>query len=141
MNSANSSTVPLCVDLDGTLVHSDMLIESGLMLIRQQPATVFRLPGWLMGGKANLKHQIASRVDFSNATIPYNQDVVEFVRKERASRQTVDSTTLAMMKTTFWYGQVPERRWLFPLRMALPSLVLSVFLIFLMPTIFSSEIT
>jgi len=89
MNSANSNSVPLCVDLDGTLVRSDMLIESGLMLIRQQPATVFKLPGWLLGGKANLKHQIASRVDFSNATIPYNEEVVEFVREARGERQTV----------------------------------------------------
>jgi len=59
------------------------------MLIRQQPATVFKLPGWLLAGKANLKHQIASRVDFSAATIPYNQDVVDFVQEARANRQTV----------------------------------------------------
>jgi len=89
MNSANNSTVPLCVDLDGTLVRSDMLIESCLMLIRQQPGAIFKLPGWLLGGKANLKHQIASRVDFSAATIPYNQEVVEFIRQERSNRQTV----------------------------------------------------
>ena len=79
----------MCVDLDGTLVRTDMLIESCLMLIRQQPATIFKLPGWLLGGKANLKHQIASRVDFSAATIPYNQDVVDYVREARASRQTI----------------------------------------------------
>ena len=89
MDSAANNTVPLCVDLDGTLVRSDMLIESCLMLIRQRPGTIFKLPGWLLGGKANLKHQIASRVDFSNATIPYNQDVVDFVREARADRQTV----------------------------------------------------
>lgn len=81
--------LPLCVDLDGTLVRSDMLIESALMLLKQQPHSVFAFPLWLLKGKATLKHEIAQRVDLSVANILYNQEIVEYVRHERQQRETV----------------------------------------------------
>ena len=37
--------VPLCVDLDGTLVRSDMLHESTLELLKTAPLSLARLPG------------------------------------------------------------------------------------------------
>jgi len=89
MSSTKNAEVPLCVDLDGTLVNTDLLFESALMLIRQEPVCVFKLPIWLLKGKANLKHQIAKRVDLSSAIIPYNQDVIDFVKSQRSQRPTV----------------------------------------------------
>ena len=44
--------LPLCVDLDGTLVKSDTLADSVCVLARTHPWDLLRLPGWLMGGKA-----------------------------------------------------------------------------------------
>lgn len=81
--------LPLCVDLDGTLVRSDMLIESALMLLKQQPHSIFAFPLWLLKGKATLKHEIAQRVDLSAANILYNEEIVEYVRHERQQRETV----------------------------------------------------
>lgn len=64
---------PLCVDLDGTLVNSDLLYESLLALLRQQSWRIFFLPFWLFRGKAYLKQQIAMRVELDPALLPYNQ--------------------------------------------------------------------
>ena len=81
---------PLCVDLDGTLLRTDLLHEALSVLLRQQPLLVFLLPFWLFsGGKARLKSEIASRVDFSAAEFPVNEQVVEFTRAEQEKRQTV----------------------------------------------------
>ena len=37
--------VPLCVDLDGTLITTDLLLESTLAFVRSDPRAVLRLPG------------------------------------------------------------------------------------------------
>ena len=48
---------PLCVDLDGTLIKTDLLWESLLVLLKQNPLLVVLLPLWLIKGKAYLKHE------------------------------------------------------------------------------------
>lgn len=80
----------LCVDLDGTLIHSDMLHETVLGLVKSDPLSVLRLPYWLFAGKANLKQKIADRVPFEPASLPYNLDFVEWLRQQRtAGRQLI----------------------------------------------------
>lgn len=83
-----NNKIPLCVDLDGTLLRSDLLYESFLMLARQKPLTALQAPLWLLKGKANLKAEIASRVDFSDARLPLNEDVLAFVREAQGQRPT-----------------------------------------------------
>ena len=36
--------VPLCIDLDGTLIRSDTLFESVLQLLKREPWLVLALP-------------------------------------------------------------------------------------------------
>src|SRR5580698_8117884 len=62
----------LCVDLDGTLVKSDTLIDSMLVMARQKPLTLLNLPVWLMQGKAALKRHIAQSVTLDVEHLPYN---------------------------------------------------------------------
>ena len=76
---------PLCVDLDGTLIKSDLLWESLLALLKQNPLSIFQLPFWLLKGKAHLKHEIARRVTLDVTTLPYQQELVEFLSSERQS--------------------------------------------------------
>lgn len=51
---------PLCVDLDGTLLRTDLLVESVFALFKQNILYAFLLPVWLLKGKAHLKQQIES---------------------------------------------------------------------------------
>ena len=44
--------LPLCVDLDGTLIKTDLLIEALIKLVKQQPFLFFWAPVWLLRGKA-----------------------------------------------------------------------------------------
>jgi 4-hydroxybenzoate polyprenyltransferase len=81
--SNRSSTVPICVDLDGTLIHSDLLFESFLLLLKQQPLFVFLIPFWLLQGKAFLKAQIAQRVVLNPLALPYNQELLLWLYKQR----------------------------------------------------------
>ena len=70
----------LCVDLDGTLLNSDILYESVLALLAKNPLFLLVLPLWLLRGKAFLKREIARRVQLPADTLPYNPQVLELLR-------------------------------------------------------------
>ena len=85
--------LPLCVDLDGTLVKSDTLADSLCVLARTHPWDLLRLPGWLLGGKARLKREVSTRAPLNAAHLPYNETLIVFLREQAASgRQLYLST-------------------------------------------------
>lgn len=75
---------PVYVDLDDTLISTDMLWESMCFLASQRPVSVFGLPLWLTRGKAGFKQAIAERVSFDPALLPYRPEVLEYLRGEKA---------------------------------------------------------
>lgn len=76
--------LPLVIDLDGTLLRSDLLQESALRLLQVAPLQVLRLPAWLLAGKAVLKRRIAEQVDIDVTTLPYDERVLAWIDEERA---------------------------------------------------------
>jgi 4-hydroxybenzoate polyprenyltransferase/beta-phosphoglucomutase-like phosphatase (HAD superfamily) len=66
------SPIPVFVDLDGTLVHTDLLVESALRFVLRHPFRSPILLLWLLAGKAHLKSELARRVELDAATLPYN---------------------------------------------------------------------
>jgi 4-hydroxybenzoate polyprenyltransferase len=88
-NQAASSAIPLCVDLDGTLLRTDSLYESTLILLKANPLRAVLLPIWLLRGKAVLKHEIASRVTLDPATLPYHPELLAHLREEHAKGRQI----------------------------------------------------
>lgn len=82
--AASTGRKPLCVDLDGTLVKSDTLIDSLLVLARNRPLLLFKLPGALLRGKAGFKAFVTSHVELDVAHLPYNRKLVHFLQQERS---------------------------------------------------------
>lgn len=76
----NSPNHALCVDLDGTLLRSDLLHESLLALLARNPFYLFLLPFWLLKGKAAFKREIATRVEVTANTLPYDMRILELLR-------------------------------------------------------------
>jgi len=92
-DTPTSDLSPLCVDLDGTLVKSDTLVDSLLLLARTHPALLFRVPAALLGGKAQFKAFVTSRVELDVAHLPYNRKLLHFLQQERArGRQLILAT-------------------------------------------------
>lgn len=73
------------VDLDGTLILSDLLHESALKLIRQSPWSVLAMPAWLAQGKAVLKARIAADTELAVADLPYNEGLLSWLHEERSA--------------------------------------------------------
>jgi len=83
----------LVVDLDGTLTRTDTLIESILLLIKKSPLIVFYLPLWLIRGRLFFKNKIAERISLNVETLPYNENLIAFLKDQKlAGRKLVLAT-------------------------------------------------
>ena len=78
-----STEAPLVVDLDGTLIKTDLLYESLFGLIKQGYSFLL-VPIWLIKGKAHLKNEIAKRVNLDIGVLPYNEQFLGFLREQKA---------------------------------------------------------
>ena len=79
----------LYVDVDGTLIRSDLLVESALSLVFRNPLWLFALVFWLIKGKANLKSELVARVRLDPTLLPYRADFLEWTRAQQRIGRTV----------------------------------------------------
>lgn len=86
---SDRNAVPLAVDLDGTLIATDLLWEGLFLLLRKHPLCLFLVPFWMMRGPARLKHEIAARVDIEAASLPYREELVARLRTEREAGRPI----------------------------------------------------
>lgn len=94
----DDARIPLCVDLDGTLVRTDMLHETLLLLAKASPASLAALPGWLARGKAGFKHLVAERCVIDASAIPYREEVLALIEEARAQGRPVVLATASSMR-------------------------------------------
>ena len=86
----DTSQLPLCVDLDGSLLLTDTLWESTLKLLAKNILYVFLIPLWLMSGKAAMKRRISERVSLAYHLLPHNEPLVDYLRQQKqAGRKLV----------------------------------------------------
>ena len=84
MSLAATAERPLVVDLDGTLVKTDLLVESASAFLVARPLHMLWLLGWLVRGRAVLKAQLAEAATIDVATLPYNQELLAWLEQEKA---------------------------------------------------------
>jgi 4-hydroxybenzoate polyprenyltransferase/phosphoserine phosphatase len=79
-----ASDVPLVVDLDGTLLRGNSLVESLFAVARQRPQALLALPQRLLQGRARLKEALAEPQAVDVATLPFDPDLLRHLRSEKA---------------------------------------------------------
>lgn len=79
--------IPLCLDLDGTLILSDTLVESAVELVKRNPFLALRMPLWLLSGKAHLKARISEHTTLDAGWLPYRTPLVEWARQQAVTRR------------------------------------------------------
>ncbi|MBI5629261.1 MAG: UbiA family prenyltransferase [Elusimicrobia bacterium] len=75
-------SLPLCVDMDGTVVKTDTLFEALLRLMNRRPSRLFLIPAWLARGRAFFKQELARHAELNVAQLPYNQALLSYLRQE-----------------------------------------------------------
>lgn len=73
----------IAVDLDGTLINSDMLVENLFLFLRRHPLRIFEMLFWLFGGKAFFKRRLAD-VDLPEVQyLPYNIPLIRWLKTQK----------------------------------------------------------
>src|SRR5882672_11483077 len=73
---------PLIVDLDGSLVRTDTTLECIVSLARQ-PLVLWQALRVLAAGRAAVKQRLATAVDLDPAALPYNRELLAYLREQR----------------------------------------------------------
>lgn len=98
MTSVKRNTLPLVVDLDGTLIRTDLLLESFYAALRQNPFLILRIPFWLMRGKATLKINLAMYAYIDSKTLPYHSAFLTYLKDEHARGRVLVLATASIKK-------------------------------------------
>lgn len=77
------TAVPLVVDLDGTLIHSDLLWEALVVFLGRRFLQIWLLPLWLLLGKAGFKAKLAAAVEIDPAALPYDRALLAEIAVQR----------------------------------------------------------
>ncbi|PPC88449.1 MAG: hypothetical protein CTY31_02195 [Hyphomicrobium sp.] len=85
---------PLCVDLDGTLLKTDALVE-GILAIISSPGALVKIPQLLVTTRASLKQRVAELSNLDPALLPYNRDVLDYVDREKRRGRPIVLVTAA----------------------------------------------
>lgn len=91
----SGSVVPLYVDLDGTLVATDLLWEGVVLLLRSNPGQIWGLIAALTRGRAALKAEVARLAVPDPKTLPYRAGTLALVREAQAAGRPVILATAA----------------------------------------------
>jgi phosphoserine phosphatase len=88
-------SMPLVLDLDGTLIAGDLLYKSFFSILRRNPLVVVQCAVWLLGGRAALKRQLAlrSRIDWDRLKL--HQDVLALAIREKTAGRAIVLATAA----------------------------------------------
>ena len=87
--------VALCVDLDGTLVKSDTLLDTVLVVARQRPLELVHIPGWIAQGRAAFKRHLTKLVALDVEYLPYNRPLLEYLREQYGEGREIYLATAA----------------------------------------------
>lgn len=89
MTAASASAVPLVVDVDGTLIRTDLLHEATLQFVARHPLESWRLLPWVARGKAALKRELADRVEPALHSLPLRDETVAVIRQAQGEGRPV----------------------------------------------------
>ena len=93
-----NTKLPLCVDLDGTLIDGDVTFETILLFVKHYPLKTPLLFWWILKGRAHMKTKLASVVDIRADLLPYNQKFVEFLKQQAGKGQKIILVTASDSK-------------------------------------------
>ncbi|AWI89912.1 UbiA family prenyltransferase [Methylobacterium sp. DM1] len=88
-------TAPLVIDLDGTLLRTDLLLEGIITLLRRNPLMLLLMLLWLPRGRAFFKRRIAEGAGLDVATLPANEALLAYIEARKPAGQEIVLATAA----------------------------------------------
>lgn len=82
--SEPTQSFPLCVDLDETLIHTDVLVLGIKQLVLTKPWLLPWFLVWLCIKRAAAKAWLAKEIDLDPETFPYRTELVSYLKSQKA---------------------------------------------------------
>jgi len=98
-HSEQQTRMPVCVDLDGTLIEGDTLLISSRALVARNPTLLLAMAFWLLRGRAHLKEQIARRAPVDASRLRYRPEVLDYIRERQVLNHPIVLITGANWRT------------------------------------------
>jgi 4-hydroxybenzoate polyprenyltransferase len=103
-NDDKNSYSTLAVDLDHTLIKTDLLHEAVFKLLKTQPLYIFALPFWILRGTSYTKAMLVKNTPPPDAqTLPYRQSILDIINMERAQGKKI---VLASASPQVWIDKI-----------------------------------
>jgi len=81
---------PIVVDLDGTLIKTDLLFETSSALLIKRPLTFLHaLIFFYREGRPGLKLFLSSAIEINPATLPYNSEILSWLKQQKIEGRTL----------------------------------------------------
>ena len=106
---------PLVVDLDGTLIKTDLFIKSMFLYAKKRAFNLFRLVYWAGMGKAAIKEKISYKVTIDVRSLPYNEELLSFLETQKKTKRQI---VLATASHYHYASQIADHLGLFDVVLA-----------------------
>jgi hypothetical protein len=90
--------LPLCIDLDGTLIETDVTWLATKIYLHNNIFNIFngvRLAAWMSRGRAYYKHKLASVVSLDPKQLPYRSLLMGYLKAEQKAGRSLYLATAA----------------------------------------------
>ncbi len=84
-----NKSIPLVVDLDGTLVRDDTLYVHAWQLLTKKPLDFLQLPFKLRSGKAAMKQFMSQTLDFDPSSLRYNESLCDWLKDQKTAGREI----------------------------------------------------
>lgn len=98
------------VDLDHTLVATDLAWEAVISLLKKSPLSLLKVFSWRLKGLAFLKHKLAERVPLQPESLPFQPDVLDWIQRQKKEGGSI---YLATGSPQSWAEQVAKHLGIF----------------------------
>ncbi len=93
------SSLPIAVDLDGTLTRANSIWEQVVLLLRTRPWMIVMLPFWLIKGRPALKARLARVAPIERIALPFHSQLVEYLNEQSVIGREIVLVTAADQTT------------------------------------------
>lgn len=95
----------LVVDLDETLIKTDLLYEQLFHFLKQNPLNIFKILAWIFHGRLHLKLSLAEKVSPRVTHLPYRSEVLSLIQEYKSNNHSI---VLSSASPKVWVDKVAE---------------------------------
>lgn len=88
----------ICVDLDGTLIKTDLSWDAAEKFLKDDLSNIFKLISWYFKGIPYLKYKLSEKIEIDPTALPYNFEFLSYLTQKKSEGSKIYLATGAAEK-------------------------------------------